>query len=133
MDTGSPHLVYFENNLNSIDVKKEGASIRNSSKFVKDGINVNFVEIKEDALYLRTYERGVEDETLACGTGATAAVIAAYETGLIDSKNVVVHVLGGRLEVCFEKIGSQYKEIFLTGHARFVYKGEINVWFESKF
>ena len=92
-----------------------------------EGINVNFVSVKDGELSLRTYERGVEDETLACGTGATASAIAAYEAGLTVSDCVVVHVLGGQLEVKFNKSHSEYQDIYLKGPAEFVFEGEVDV------
>lgn len=127
LDTGSPHLVIFKENINEINVKEVGAAIRNSADFLEHGINVNFVERKGDELFLRTYERGVEDETLACGTGATATAIAAFEAGLIKTERVKVNVLGGQLEVSFSKQENLYVDIHLIGDAKFVFKGEIDV------
>lgn len=127
LDTGSPHHICFVENVASMDVKSEGARIRYSDVYKDEGVNVNFVEFKADTLLLRTYERGVEDETLACGTGATATAIAAYEAGMLDANNVVVDVLGGRLHVKFEKVNSVYTNVVLTGPAKFVFKGSIDV------
>lgn len=127
LDTGSPHLVCFKDDITQIDVTKEGASLRNAPAYVVEGINVNFVSVKDGELSLRTYERGVEDETLACGTGATASAIAAYEAGLTVSDCVVVHVLGGQLEVKFNKSHSEYQDIYLKGPAEFVFEGEVDV------
>ena len=128
LDTGSPHLVIFKDNIKQINVKESGAAIRNSPSFVEEGINVNFVEYKGDELFLRTYERGVEDETLACGTGAVATAIAAFEAGVINSETVKVNVLGGQLEVNFSKHkAGSYTDIYLTGGAKFVFQGEVDV------
>ena len=127
IDTGSPHLICFRKNISEIDVKHEGASIRNSPNYIKDGINVNFVQLKKNELFIRTYERGVEDETLSCGTGAIASAIAVYESGLLNSDRIKVNVLGGHLEVLFSKVGSKYSNIQLIGPTKFVFCGEVDV------
>lgn len=127
LDTGSPHLVYFKENVSEIDVQKTGSSIRYSKHFNDEGINVNFAEIQEGELLVRTYERGVEAETLACGTGATAVAIAAYEAGLINEKCVKLNVKGGQLQVSFKASNDLYYDIHLLGDATFVFKGEIHV------
>ena len=126
IDTGSPHLICFRNTVTEIDVKHEGASIRNSSDYIEDGINVNFVQLIKNELFIRTYERGVEDETLSCGTGAVASAIAAYESGLLNSDRIKVNVLGGQLEVSFSKVGSKYSNIHLIGPTKFVFNGEVD-------
>ena len=106
----------------------EGRKIRNSKEFAAKGINVNFVEkLSEDQIYVRTYERGVEDETLSCGTGITAsALIAAHnENGF---NRVEVRTKGGDLSVEFEKISeTEFKNIWLSGPATFVFCGEIDL------
>ena len=127
IDTGSPHLICFRDNVLEIDVRKEGTSIRNSSDYIEKGINVNFVEESNKELYTRTYERGVEDETLSCGTGAIASAIAAYESGLLNSDRIKVNVLGGQLQVSFSKVGSKYSNIHLIGPTKFVFNGEVDV------
>ena len=127
IDTGSPHLIFFRDTVTEIDVKHEGASIRNSSDYIEDGINVNFVQLTKNELFIRTYERGVEDETLSCGTGAIASVIAAYESGLLNSNRIKVNVLGGQLEVSFYKVGSKYSNIHLIGPTKFLFNGEVDV------
>lgn len=127
IDTGSPHLICFMDNILEIDVKYDGAAIRNSSDYIENGINVNFVELTNNEIFTRTYERGVEDETLSCGTGAIASAIAAHESGLLNSKRIKVNVLGGQLEVSFSKIGSKYSDIHLIGPTQFVFNGEVDV------
>ena len=122
LDTGSPHLIIFNDTIEDIDVKEVGAKIRYSSSYAEHGINVNFVSVLEEGLSLRTYERGVEDETLACGTGATATAIAAYESGLITSSQVKVEVLGGQLEISFTKNKDSYSDIYLNGPAKYVFR-----------
>ena len=128
LNTGSPHFVKFAANVKNIDVFDSGRTIRNSDAFIKDGINVNFVEtISEDSIYVRTYERGVEDETLSCGTGVTAAaLVSAHNDNGFNT--VDVKVPGGRLRVEFDKVDDQHFEnIWLCGPAEFVFKGEIEV------
>lgn len=127
LDTGSPHHVIFANNVDAIDVKKEGAQIRYSS-LSPDGTNVNFVQkLTSNRLYVRTYERGVEDETLSCGTGVTAAALAyAFTADHLISNEVHIKTKGGNLLVSFEKDNNGFHSIFLTGPANFVFKGKIN-------
>ncbi len=126
LNTGSPHYVKFSNNVKDIDVVTEGRKIRNSKEFIEEGINVNFVEtLDKDGIYVRTYERGVEDETMSCGTGVTAAAIvnSHNERGF----NIVkVKTLGGPLSVEYDKINdNEFENIWLCGPAEFVFKGEI--------
>ncbi len=127
LDTGSPHHVIFTKNVDHLDVKKEGALIRYSQDYNKDGgTNVNFVEEKaENTFLIRTYERGVEDETLSCGTGVTAVAIAAHATGRLTKNAVKLVTPGGELSVSFMNTGHDYQEIWLTGPAKQVFKGEI--------
>jgi diaminopimelate epimerase len=129
LNTGSPHHIEFVQDVNQINVKKRGAEIRYGSPYFDEGSNVNFVQILNgDSLKIRTYERGVEDETLACGTGITAAAIAAYESGKISAQNVHVSAVGGDLKVRFEKNASGgFENVWLTGPAKFVFKGEIEI------
>lgn len=129
LDTGSPHHIEFVKNFNGLDVKTEGAKIRYGSPYFEKGSNVNFVQVlNADTLKIRTYERGVEDETLACGTGVTAAAIAAFESGEIAVDEINVKAVGGDLKVCFTKNENGiYQNIWLSGPAEFVYQGEIIV------
>ena len=127
LDTGSPHLVCFVDDVKEISIKEEGAKFRYSEAFTKEGVNVNFVEIKNGSLIIRTYERGVEDETLACGTGATASAIAAFEAGLVSETPIKLAALGGYLEVSFIKEKNTFTSIKLVGAAEFVFKGNIHV------
>lgn len=128
INTGSPHFVKFANDVAEIDVVETGREIRNSKQFKKEGINVNFVEaVGEDSIFVRTYERGVEDETLSCGTGVTAAALmsAHNENGF---NRVEVNTYGGKLSVEFDKIDDRHFEnIWLCGPAELVYKGEIEI------
>lgn len=127
LDTGSPHHVQLVEGLKKFDVKNEGAKLRYSDLYGKVGSNVNFVnQIESDEFALRTYERGVEDETLSCGTGATAVAIAMYKTGKTTSNNVKLNVEGGSLEVSFKEVNGQFVDVFLKGPATFVFEGRIN-------
>ena len=112
--------------LENYDVKNNGAAIRYSDLYGKAGSNVNFVkQISENHFALRTYERGVEDETLSCGTGATAVAIAMNATGKTNSNHIQLDVQGGKLEVSFEKENNKFTNVFLKGPATFVFKGTI--------
>ena len=127
LNTGSPHYVSFHENINNIDILAEGKKIRFSEHFKPNGTNINFVEILENGIFVRTYERGVEEETLSCGTGVTASAIAAFENGLINTNSCEITTLGGKLKVSFEKKDEIYQNIYLEGPARFVFKGEIEI------
>lgn len=126
LDTGSPHLIQFVVNIDRCNVYSEGKRIRNGGLFKKDGVNVNFVEVldKQD-IYVRTYERGVEDETLSCGTGVTAAAVAAHIKNV--QSPVTIQTRGGELEVDYRKTGEKFTDIFLSGPAELVYTGEIKI------
>jgi diaminopimelate epimerase len=128
LNTGSPHFVKFTTDVRDINVKEEGREIRNSKEFAAEGINVNFVEhLNEHTIFVRTYERGVEDETLSCGTGVVAsALMAAHnENGF---NQVDVYTPGGKLSVEFDLTQENlYTNIWLCGPAEFVFKGEIEV------
>lgn len=126
LDTGSPHHIEFTGELDSLDVKKQGAAIRYNQKYKEKGTNVNFVEqLSSNEFKVRTYERGVEDETLSCGTGVTAVAIAASASNRAPGEIVKLHTRGGELSVSFHKGGDGYSEVWLTGPATQVFKGEI--------
>jgi len=125
LDTGSPHHVQFEEHISDFDIKLEGRKIRNEV-YGAQGSNVNFVKKIDDTTFrLRTYERGVEDETLACGTGATAVAIAMNYLNETTAENITLNVEGGELKVSFNMINGVYGNVFLTGKAIQVFKGEI--------
>lgn len=126
LNTGSPHHVEFVKDVEKVDVQKIGARIRSGEPYFEEGTNVNFIEITgENSLKIRTYERGVEGETLACGTGVTAAAIAAFETGKLKENEIHVAALGGNLSVKFERtLSGSYENIWLTGPAELVFQGE---------
>jgi diaminopimelate epimerase len=128
LNTGSPHYVKFVSNLENFDVVGEGRKIRYSKEFAEKGINVNFVQtLHDDAIFVRTYERGVEDETMSCGTGVTAsALMAAHNDNGFN--HVDVKTKGGILSVEFEKINeTEFKNIWLSGPATFEFSGEIEL------
>ncbi|MFP5041004.1 diaminopimelate epimerase [Parasediminibacterium sp. JCM 36343] len=128
LNTGSPHFVKQVMNVMSMDVYAKGHEIRYSDDFKAEGINVNFVEIKdEDEIIVRTYERGVENETLSCGTGVTASALIFAHNDL-GFNRVEVSTPGGKLAVEFDKKGEGiFENIWLCGPATFVFKGLVNV------
>jgi diaminopimelate epimerase len=127
LNTGSPHYVSFVNDVSALDVFKSGREIRYNDAYSKDGINVNFVAIDGEHLKIRTYERGVENETLSCGTGVTAAAIAAFNLGLIKSKLVTVKAMGGNLTVAFESNENKFTNVVLSGPANKAFEGTIEL------
>lgn len=127
LDTGSPHYVKHVTHVNDIDVVEEGREIRYSKTFEEKGINVNFVETTDKNIIVRTYERGVEDETYSCGTGVTACalVFAHNENGF---NRIEVQTKGGHLAVEFDKLDdNRFENIWLCGPADFVFSGEIDI------
>ena len=125
LDTGSPHYISFKENVKDLNVFEEGQKIRYSEAFQKEGINVNFVEAKSEGLIVATYERGVEDETLSCGTGVTAAALAFAESNAEKIKEVNIEAKGGNLIIKFEKIEDGYRNIWLCGPAEQVFEGSV--------
>ncbi|MCK7590862.1 diaminopimelate epimerase [Subsaxibacter sp. CAU 1640] len=126
LNTGSPHHVQLESNLEILGVKEQGRRIRYGAPYFKEGSNVNFVKkLNADSFLVRTYERGVEDETLSCGTGVTAVALAMNYIGETEKNSVILKTPGGQLEVSFKKNGTGYKNIWLIGPATLVFKGEI--------
>ncbi len=127
LDTGSPHHVQMEEDLETLDVRSKGAQIRYSELYGQAGSNVNFVKQIDDRTFsLRTYERGVEDETLSCGTGATAAAIAMHAIGKTQSEAIHLNVQGGKLDVSFRAESNQFTNVLLSGPAEFVFKGIVS-------
>ncbi|HZI69186.1 MAG TPA: diaminopimelate epimerase [Hanamia sp.] len=128
LDTGSPHYVKFVSDVQDLNVVSDGSKIRNSREFSEKGINVNFVQtLDDDHIFVRTYERGVENETLSCGTGVTAsALMAAHNDNGFN--HVEVRTKGGHLSVEFDKISdSEFRNIWLSGPATFVFSGEYEI------
>jgi len=125
MNTGSPHHVQMVSDLPNLNVAKEGAKLR-YGLYGKAGSNINFVEESDDGEFaVRTYERGVEDETLSCGTGVTAVALAMHHLGVTTNSKVKLKVLGGSLEVTFVATPQGYGDIYLIGEAKQVFKGEL--------
>lgn len=128
VNSGSPHHIIVTTQVKNCNVVSQGRLIRYGAPYFEQGSNVNFVEKVDDTHFkLRTYERGVEDETLACGTGATAVAIAMFDAQMTDKQKIVIETLGGNLEVSFKKENSSYTNVFLKGPATFVFKGTITI------
>jgi len=126
LNTGSPHYVVSASGLSQKDVSSEGKAIRYNETYKEKGINVNFVEDMNDHYFVRTYERGVEDETFACGTGVTAVALAmAKAKGQSGDISTKVKVLGGNLNIRFHYDGKKFSNIFLEGPAEYVFEGDI--------
>jgi diaminopimelate epimerase len=130
LDTGSPHFVQFIDKLDELDVQRKGAEIRHQSRFGLEGVNVNFVESGKTTgnIAVRTFERGVEDETWSCGTGVSAAAISAGIHLGSDNLSFQIRTRGGSLQVDFRTNDQkEFTDIFLTGPASHVYDGTIEI------
>jgi len=126
--TGSPHHVAMANDIEHFNVFENGKNIRYSDQYKPGGTNVNFVEqLSNDSFKIRTYERGVEDETLSCGTGATAVAIAMNNLGKTAADKITIQVQGGDVQVSFNQNQEKYYNVMLTGVAKQVFKGEISI------
>jgi len=122
INTGVPHYVKFVEDTDNVNVVEEGSKIRYSDQFRESGINVDFCHLENEILVVRTYERGVEDETLSCGTGVTAASIAAFlRNGL--SLPVSIRTRGGDLAVSFKPSKNSFKSVHLSGPVSMVFQG----------
>lgn len=127
VNTGVPHLVVFRDDIDKIDLTAFARPLRYSPLYAPEGVNVNLVQVEGDRLRVRTYERGVEDETMACGTGVTASAIAAALSGKIVTDHAEIKANGGTLHVSFKIKNDTVTEIFLTGPATFVFSGETEI------
>jgi diaminopimelate epimerase len=125
LDTGVPHVVVFVDDLEKIDVFETGKAIRHHTHFQPFGTNVNFVKVKsKKEIAGRTYERGVENETLACGTGSTASAVISVLKGFVESPVNVLTQSGEKLRIDMQRKGDEITKVFLEGKAQFVYRGE---------
>jgi diaminopimelate epimerase len=128
LDTGSPHYIKFISDALKIDVRNEGSAIRYSDPFKKKGINVNFVSHYKKGIFVRTYERGVEDETLSCGTGMVASAICAAIDSKSDKNSYGIYPRGGTLRISFTRNGKDhFDNIILEGPVGFVFEGEVEI------
>ncbi len=128
INSGVPHVIILVSRIDDVDVRREGAAIRRHEMFSPKGANVNFIEKRgANKIVIRTYERGVEDETLACGTGVVASALIFAVTERVNGPIGVLVRGGNELQVGFEKTGTQFKKVTLTGPAEFVFEGTIEV------
>ena len=128
IDTGSPHHIEFVKDTKNLDVLTQGALIAHNDIYGEEGTNVNFVAvIKDRQIQVRTFERGVENETLSCGTGVTAAALAAFSTGKVTNSKIEVHTLGGDLTLSFTPSGKGFSDIVLTGPTELVFSGTLEL------
>jgi diaminopimelate epimerase len=126
VNTGVPHVIHFVDDLDKVDVKNLGSHMRHHGEFGPAGTNADFVTITgKNAIRVRTYERGVEDETLACGTGSVASAIIAAEAEKLTSPVTVETRSGEKLKVYFDAAGGEFKNVYLEGKARLVYDGKM--------
>lgn len=130
-NTGVPHFVKFVDNIDNVNIKYEGRKLADDKRFAPQRTNVNFVDKKND-FRLATYERGVEDETLACGTGTVATALSINTKYNIDSP-IRLQAKGGNLKVYFEKVGNKYQNVWLEGPAQKVFEGHYNIYSQPKF
>jgi diaminopimelate epimerase len=128
INSGVPHVVIPVSRIDEVDVRREGAAIRHHEMFSPKGANVNFIEQRGPSkIAVRTYERGVEDETLACGTGIVASALIFAATENVRSPVTVLARGGDELQVEFKKTGDQFRSVILTGPAEFVFEGTIEI------
>ena len=128
LNTGSPHYVRFVDNVSDLEIIYEAQKVRYNDRFRKEGTNVNFVQPLENILIVRSYERGVEDETYSCGTGVVGSVLASVAKEIVPSSGKqTVHTKGGILRVYYERDGNGFKNVWLEGEATFVFTGEIEI------
>jgi diaminopimelate epimerase len=128
LNTGSPHYVKFVDDAMKIDIRNDGSAIRYSSPYGKNGINVNFVSTYKNGILVRTYERGVEDETLSCGTGMVASAICAAIDSKSDKNSYAIYTRGGTVKIFFQRNGADnFDNIILEGPVGFVFEGKIKI------
>jgi diaminopimelate epimerase len=126
LNTGVPHVVVLTDNLDRVDVVRQGREIRYHRSFAPAGTNVNFASLRDDGVMaIRTYERGVEDETLACGTGSVAGAIIVAKRKKVASPLKVLTKSGAFLKVHFQENNGAFSQVYLEGDARVVYSGTL--------
>ena len=130
IDTGSPHLIRLYENIDSIDIVKEARELKLIYSEYTNGLNINFCQISDSKIKLRTYERGVEDETLSCGTGAVASAVFLKDSDLVSNDKIEILMKGGLLCVELNKEKNLFSDIWLSGEVNMVFKGVYNK-FES--
>ena len=116
----------FRNEIETLNIVEEARKIRYNDTYKANGINVNFVQENNEVISMRTYERGVEDETLSCGTGTVAVALAIAEKRNLNKGKIEILTPGGNLKVAFVKEGTTFTDIWLEGPAGFVFEGTIN-------
>ncbi|MDO8525707.1 MAG: diaminopimelate epimerase [Candidatus Omnitrophota bacterium] len=127
IDTGVPHVIHFTDDLEKIDIRNIGSHIRHHGEFSPEGTNADFVKVSgKNTIKIRTYERGVEDETLACGTGAVASAIISAEVEKMTSPVTVQTRSGEKVKVYFEMVGGNFRNVYLEGKAKLVFEGGLN-------
>lgn len=127
LNTGSPHYIIYNEKLKDLNIIEEAHKIRYNNRFKDEGTNVNFACVNNNQVNIRTYERGVENETLSCGTGATAVALSAHLKNGLTSP-ITIKVEGGELEIAFTKIdNNNFTDIWLIGEAKQVFKGDISI------
>lgn len=127
LNTGSPHYVKFVENIDADEFISLAKSIRYNDDFKDKGINVNFVKVDRNDIKIRTYERGVEDETLSCGTGNVAAALCVAQQKNINAGSVTLQTKGGILNVYFTQNKEQFTDIWLEGKAEKVFEGSVEI------
>lgn len=127
IDTGSPHLVLFTDDVKSVDVVGQGRKLRFDERFLPGGTNVDFVEQNGNGIFVRSYERGVEDETLSCGTGVTASAMAFSHKRAGQADKIAIATPGGNLTVSFHRENERFSDVWLEGPATFVFSGKVMI------
>ena len=125
LNTGSPHYIAYSDELEDLDILPAAHAIRYNEMFTETGINVNFLESKNGVLHIRTYERGVEDETLSCGTGVTAVALAMHSIGETEKTLITLQTQGGDLQISFNAENGTYNNVWLIGPAKLVFQGNL--------
>jgi diaminopimelate epimerase len=126
VNTGVPHTIWFTDEIDTLPVNELGKAVRAHPRFSPAGTNVDFVQaLGKDRIRVRTYERGVEAETLACGTGAVASAVISHAAGQVEARSIRVDMPGGTLYIEFTSRNGDYTDVWLTGEVSFVYNGTL--------